>query len=135
MLRITVHDSPRALTFQLEGRLAGPWVRVVEECRQRTLACRRRQAVRFDLAGVTFMDDAGKAYLAAMHRLGAEFVAADCLTRAVVAEITGATIKYHRHDTWVPCEVWTASGLACNQHMPHKPTRPNIGAHYQTLPP
>jgi len=45
-------------------------------------------AVRFDLAGVTFIDDAGKAYLAAMHRLGAEFVAADCLTKAVVAEIT-----------------------------------------------
>ena len=24
---ITVHDSPRALTFELEGRSAGPWVR------------------------------------------------------------------------------------------------------------
>jgi anti-anti-sigma regulatory factor len=92
MLRITVHDNPESLTFQLEGRLAGPWVRVVEECRQRTLAGRRRPAVLFDLAGVTFIDDAGKAYLAAMHRLGAEFVAADCLTRAVVAEITRTPI-------------------------------------------
>ena len=45
----------------------------------------RRAAVQFDLAGVTFIDDAGKAYLAGMHRLGAEFVAADCLTKAVVA--------------------------------------------------
>ena len=32
MLRITVHHNPRALTFQLEGRLAGPWVRVLQEC-------------------------------------------------------------------------------------------------------
>src|ERR1700726_3004220 len=92
MLRITVHDRPESLTFQLEGRLAGPWVREVEECRQRTLAGRRGIAVRLDLAGVTFIDAVGKAYLAAMHRLGAEFVAVDCLTKAVVAEITKAPI-------------------------------------------
>jgi hypothetical protein len=49
-------------------------------------------AVRFDLTGVTFVDAAGKAYLAAIHRLGAEFVAADCLTKAVVVEITKAPI-------------------------------------------
>src|ERR1700716_4099850 len=91
MLRITVHDNPESVTFQLEGRLAGPWVGEVEECRQRMLAG-RRPAVRFDLVGVTFIDDAGKAYLAAMHRLGAEFVAADCLTKAIVAEITKAPI-------------------------------------------
>jgi hypothetical protein len=90
MLRITVHDNPESVTFQLEGRLAGAWVRVVEECRQRMLAGRRRPPARFDLAGVTFIDDAGKAYLAAMHRQGAEFVAADCLTKAIVAEITKA---------------------------------------------
>jgi ABC-type transporter Mla MlaB component len=97
MLRITVHDNPESLTFQLEGRLAGPWVREAEECRQRTLASRRGIVVRIDLAGVTFIDDAGKTYLAAMHRLGAEFVAADCLTKAVVAEITGAPIPDRGH--------------------------------------
>ena len=91
MLRITVHDKPESLTFQLEGRLAGPWVREMEECWRRTLTG-RRPAVRFDLAGVTFIDAAGKAFLAAMHRQGAEFIAADCLMRAVVAEITNAPI-------------------------------------------
>src|SRR6266446_9754169 len=90
MLRITVHDNPESLTFQLEGRLAGPWVREVEECWQRMLAGRRRLSVRFDLVGVTFIDAAGKAYLTAMHRHGAAFVAADCLTKAIVAEITKA---------------------------------------------
>ena len=42
MLRITVHDNPRDLTFQLEGSLAGPWLRVLEECWQSTLARRRK---------------------------------------------------------------------------------------------
>jgi anti-anti-sigma regulatory factor len=90
MLRISVHDNLESLTFRLEGRLAGVWVREVEECRQRMLAGRRRPSVHFDLAEVTFIDAAGKAYLAAMHRQGAQFVAADCLTKAIVAEITKA---------------------------------------------
>jgi len=90
MLRITVHDNLESVTFQLEGRLASAWVREVEECRQRILAGRRWPVVRFDLTGVTFIDAAGKAFLAAVHRQGAEIVAADCLTKAVVAEITKA---------------------------------------------
>jgi anti-anti-sigma regulatory factor len=92
MLRITIYDNPESLTFQLEGKLAGSWVPEVEKCRQRALAGHRRPVVRFDLTGVTFIDDAGKACLAAMHRMGAEFIAADCLTKAVVAEITKASI-------------------------------------------
>jgi ABC-type transporter Mla MlaB component len=87
MVRITVHDNPGALTFQLEGRLAGPWVRVLEECWQSALAWQRKAILRVDLTGVTAIDAAGRTRLAAMHRQGAEFVAADCLTKAVVAEI------------------------------------------------
>jgi hypothetical protein len=92
MLRITVHDKPGALTFQLEGRLAGPWVRVLEECWPSALAGRRKPTPRVDLTGVTAIDAAGRACLAALHRQGAEFVAADCLTKAVVAEITTAPV-------------------------------------------
>ena len=88
MLRITVHDNPRDLTFQLEGKLAGPWLPVLEECWQSALARRREWTFRVDLTGVTFVDAAGQACLAAMHRQGAEFIAPDCLTKAVVAEIT-----------------------------------------------
>ena len=91
MLRVTVIDNPVSVTFLLEGRLAGAWVSEVEECRQCTLNGRRNVLVRFDLAGVTFIDDTGKAYLAAMHRLGAEFVAADCQTKGILAEITRAS--------------------------------------------
>jgi ABC-type transporter Mla MlaB component len=88
MLRITVFDDPRARTFVLEGRLAGPWVGVLEECWQSALARQREAILRVDLTGVTSIDAAGRACLAALHRQGAEFVTADCLTRAVVAEIT-----------------------------------------------
>jgi ABC-type transporter Mla MlaB component len=86
MLRITVHCIPRDLTFQLEGKLAEPWLREFERSWKKFRA-RRRRRVRVDLTGVTFIDAAGRACLATLHRQGAEFVAADCLTRAVVAEI------------------------------------------------
>jgi ABC-type transporter Mla MlaB component len=88
MLRITVHDKPGTLTFHLDGRLAGPWVQVLQECWQSTLASQRQPILRVDLTEVTSIDAAGQACLAALHRQGAEFVAADCLMKAVVAEIT-----------------------------------------------
>jgi ABC-type transporter Mla MlaB component len=92
MLRITVHDKPGDLTFQLEGRLAGPWVRVLEECWQSGLARQRQPTLRVDLTGVISIDASGRACLAALHRQGAEFIAADCLTNAVVAEITQTSL-------------------------------------------
>ena len=89
MLRITVHDNREAITFQLEGRLAGPWLQALEECWESTFT-RQHQQIRVDLTGLTFIDVAGKACLAVMYRQGAEFVAADCLTKAIVTEITGS---------------------------------------------
>jgi anti-anti-sigma regulatory factor len=90
MLRISVHDKPGVLTFRLEGRLAGAWVRELEECWRGALAKQREPILRVDLTEVTSVDAAGQAYLAALYRQGAEFPAADCLMHAVVAEITTA---------------------------------------------
>jgi ABC-type transporter Mla MlaB component len=92
MLRITVRDSRESLTVQLEGRLAGPWVRELEDCWQTTRASQRKAVLRVDLTGVTFIDAAGKKFLAAMHTEGAEFLARGCLMRAHVTEITDAPI-------------------------------------------
>jgi hypothetical protein len=92
MLRITIHDAPPTLTFWLEGRLVGPWVRELEECWRGSLASRREPILRVDLTEVTSIDAAGRACLEALHGQGAEFVAADCLMKAVVAEITGAPV-------------------------------------------
>jgi len=93
MLRITVHDKPVALTFQLEGRLVGPWVRVLQECWQSALARPRQPVLRLDLTAVTSIDAAGRACLAALHRQGAELIAADCQTKAVVDEVTSAPVS------------------------------------------
>src|SRR6266481_2379999 len=92
MLRITVHDNPRSLTFKLEGRLAEPWLRELEDCWQNTLAGQHKPVLRVDLTGLTSINAAGQACLAALHRQGAEFVAADCLTKAIVAEVTQAPL-------------------------------------------
>jgi anti-anti-sigma regulatory factor len=87
MLRITIHKGPGSLTFQLEGRLAGPWVRELEDCWHNTSVQLGNPALHVDLTEVTFIDPAGKAFLTALHRQGATFVAADCVTKAIVAEL------------------------------------------------
>jgi hypothetical protein len=51
MLRITVHEQPRTVTFQLEGSLADSWLQVLEECWQETLARQSKPLVRIDLTG------------------------------------------------------------------------------------
>lgn len=87
MLRITAADEPRVLSFRLEGRLEGPWVDELEHCWHGMVARVGTPRLRVDLTGVTFVDAAGKAQLAAMHRQGAEFITGDCLTTAIVVEI------------------------------------------------
>src|SRR5262249_38724436 len=93
MLRITMHDDPGSLTFQIEGRLAGPWVLEAEHCWRGGGARRRQPVFRFDLTGVTLIDPAGKAFLVAAHAQGVEFVASGCLMRAIVAEIADTPVS------------------------------------------
>jgi anti-anti-sigma regulatory factor len=87
MLRITTTNCPQALTLQLEGRLEGPWVEVLAQCWSAALLNSNGRPVRIDLNGVTFVDGHGKALLAKMHAQGAEFLAGDLETKAIVAEI------------------------------------------------
>lgn len=91
MLRITVHNNMHPVTVQLEGRLTGPWVHELDECWRRTLASGVKPALRVDLTGLTYVDDAGKSCLAAMQGQGAHFIASDCLTKSIVDEITSAS--------------------------------------------
>jgi hypothetical protein len=89
MLRITVHEGARAWTLQLEGRLIGPWVPEAERSWERARAGCPKSPHRLDLTGVTTIDAAGKAFLAAAHAAGAELVASGCLMRAIVAQVAG----------------------------------------------
>ena len=47
------------MTFQFEGKLVGPWVREAEQCLRHTRTGRPKASHRFDLTGVTLIDDAG----------------------------------------------------------------------------
>ena len=89
MLRITVDGHARVLTLRLEGRLEGPWVPEVERCWRTMLDAVNEPTITVDLTDVTYIDVAGRAQLAEMHERGARFIAEDCMTKAVVAEIVG----------------------------------------------
>jgi anti-anti-sigma regulatory factor len=89
MLRITTQDNPRVLVFRLEGRLDAQSVGVLDECWRGMVGASANPRLRVDLAGVTFVDAAGKARLAELHEHGAEFVGGNLMTKAIVAEIVG----------------------------------------------
>jgi len=88
MLRITVHANPPSVTLQLEGKLAVSSIGEVEKSWHSARESHPNSSFCVDLTSVTHIDAAGKAFLTAFCRQGAEFIAADCLTKAIVAEIT-----------------------------------------------
>jgi hypothetical protein len=95
MLRITTHETPESLTFQLEGKLAGPWVEELEKC---WLKCGTGDGVKstsFDLSGLMSIDAAGKEFLAARYGEGARLIAAGCLMKSVVAEVCKSQARPH----------------------------------------
>jgi hypothetical protein len=85
MLKITTQIDDAAAVFELEGKLAGPWVQELEGCWRKVANSDRR--VRVLLCGVTFIDDKGRELLADMYRRGAELVAEGCMNKAVVEQI------------------------------------------------
>jgi ABC-type transporter Mla MlaB component len=93
MLRITAHDKSDFLELQLEGRLAGPWVAILDDCWQDQLSRARGRAIHIDLRAVTFVDAAGRALLAEMSRRNAQLVAGDCAMKATLAEIARESIE------------------------------------------
>jgi hypothetical protein len=97
MLRITTHHTADLLTFQLEGRLVGPWVTELNDCCRTTLS-NYKHPVRIDLREVTFVDGDGKQLLAELHRQGAELLASGCQMNAIVAEIENAPVNSNRKE-------------------------------------
>jgi ABC-type transporter Mla MlaB component len=62
VLRISIiSDSDRAIQFQLEGKLVGPWVEELRRLGDQALS--RRKAVTLDLERVWFVDAQGIALL------------------------------------------------------------------------
>jgi hypothetical protein len=93
MFRVTVHNAQPFVTFELEGRLSEPWLDELKQCWNRTLAGNGKLRLRVDLTGLTFADEAAKKCLADMRRQGAEFVAPDCFTKDIVAQIQDLSLQ------------------------------------------
>lgn len=89
MLKITLHDYVQALTFKLEGQLAGAWVAELRQCWKTAASIRNSRRLIVDLTNVTFVDADGKLLLEELARESAEFVATGPMLPALVAEITG----------------------------------------------
>jgi outer membrane protein len=89
MFRITSERRPRKTVLTLEGRLAGPSVRTLEECWRELKAGGPEQRFFLNLCAVSFIDTAGKVLLKEIHRQGGRLAAEGCLNQAIVREIVG----------------------------------------------
>jgi ABC-type transporter Mla MlaB component len=87
MLRITTHTTDDEIVIKLEGCLAGPWVRELDNC-WRGAAAGSDTHVRVDLSGVCHVDATGRALMTAMYAAGVRFLATGCLMPEVVREIS-----------------------------------------------
>jgi anti-anti-sigma regulatory factor len=68
MLKITLQSEAGVLFFQLEGKLAGPWVKELERCWRSAADTQQSYSVRVDLSAVTFIDGDRKALLGQMYK-------------------------------------------------------------------
>lgn len=92
MLKITRRDEAGTSVIQVEGRLAGPWVKELEDCWRsvNSVNVEQPRQVRVDLTAVSFVDEAGEDLLRAMHQEGVELKARGCFTTCLIQTIKQA---------------------------------------------
>jgi len=88
MLRITTEKKKGRTVLNVEGRLSGPRVPMLEQCWREMRADSPDEKFQVNLCGVRFIDAAGKILLKAMYSEGAQLLAEGCLNQAIVSEIT-----------------------------------------------
>ena len=93
MLKISMQMVVGVMTFALEGKLAGPWVKELELCWRSAAGTQQMYPVRVDLSSVTFIDADGKELLGRMYREGAKLVATGCLNKCIVEGIMQSEAK------------------------------------------
>lgn len=91
MLKITSDNLQTSTRLTLEGRLAGAWVKELEQFWRHMTASQQGSLI-VDLMGVTFIEETGKALLTEMWREGAELIGNGCCTRSIIQEITGSQL-------------------------------------------
>jgi ABC-type transporter Mla MlaB component len=89
MLRITVRDQPD-IRIVLEGRLVSDWVSELRSCCEQVLSRSGAKPVSLELADVSFVDAAGKEFLAALSRQGVHLISDDAAMDALVTDIVSS---------------------------------------------
>jgi len=89
MLRITSSEAASQAHLKLEGKLAGSWVEVLEQCWKQAAA--EGVPVTVDLSAITYVDGRGTDLLRAMYRGGVQLNASTCLGKGIVEEIKGCS--------------------------------------------
>jgi ABC-type transporter Mla MlaB component len=92
MLRITVDDRSDQVSLRLEGDLSGPWVSELEDSWRAARMSDR--LVRVDLAGVQYVDRAGKYLLALLGINGAVLVGAGAEMTDLLQTITNNWLQH-----------------------------------------
>ena len=87
MLRITTRNNSGAISFVVEGKLAGACVNELEKCWQAAAVTESQRSILVDLTSVTFIDVTGKQLLTRMHEQGTRLVATGLMTKSLVEEI------------------------------------------------
>jgi hypothetical protein len=87
MLKVTIKQADSAETWELEGKLAGDWVKELDRCwKERSSPA--GVPLQVHLKTISYIDAAGKQLLAEMHGRGVEIKGCGCMTTAVIEEIT-----------------------------------------------
>jgi hypothetical protein len=89
MLRIRTIESADRITFRLEGRLVGAWVKELAFLWNSVVGVEQR-SIQVDLSAVSYVDIPGLELLILMSRRGANVFAAASLNESLAEEIMTA---------------------------------------------
>ena len=96
MFRVTTYYINGTEVFALEGKLAAPWLRELDDSWRNRTGGAGGSPARFDLSGLTHVDSDGKKFLAARYAEGHELIASGCLMKSILAEITDSPTAVRR---------------------------------------
>jgi hypothetical protein len=84
MLKITTQTDEGQTWFELEGRLAGPWVDELAACWKDSA---RSRWLGINLKAVTYIDEGGVKLLKEMHGQGVAIEGSGCMTASIIEAI------------------------------------------------
>lgn len=89
MLKINVIDSPKAVTFVVQGKLHDPWTSELNRVWRENRNSFERRIIVVDLKEMTAVDQSGLRLIAEMSAAGAKVVTAGVLTNYLLDTFLG----------------------------------------------